>query len=117
MQTFEREAWAGTVADETLDIGTVLGLDTHGGVNAELVRALSGEHAGGIEFVEESLATEVAKDASLESRLHLPIQSTKPSRPKMLRNTANKPIAVRLGTLGRTNRGCREPCMWGLLPV
>ena len=58
MQPFERERRAGTVADETLDAGTVLGLDAHGGVDAEAARALPGEHAGGIEVVEESVATE-----------------------------------------------------------
>ena len=31
MQPFEREGRAGTVADETLDAGTVFALDGHGG--------------------------------------------------------------------------------------
>jgi hypothetical protein len=71
VQTFEREGRAGTVADESLDPGTVLGLDAHGGVDAEAARALPCEHAGGIELVEESLATEVAEDALLDDRLHV----------------------------------------------
>ena len=41
MQPFEREGWASKVADETLDPGTVLGLDAHGGVDAEAARALA----------------------------------------------------------------------------
>ena len=36
MQPFEREGRAGTVADEALDAGTVLGLDAHGGVQVAL---------------------------------------------------------------------------------
>ena len=71
VQTFEREGRAGTVADESLDPGTVLGLDAHGGVDAEAARALPCEHAGGVELVEESLATEVAEDALLDDRLHV----------------------------------------------
>jgi hypothetical protein len=71
VQTFKRERRAGTVANETLDAGPVLSLDAHGGVDTEPARALPGEHAGGIELVEKSVATEVAKDASLEDRLHL----------------------------------------------
>jgi hypothetical protein len=66
VQTFKRERRAGTVANETLDAGPVLSLDAHGGVDTEPARALPGEHAGGIELVEKSVATEVAKDASLE---------------------------------------------------
>jgi hypothetical protein len=68
---FEREGWAGAVADESLDPGTVLTLDAYGGVDAEAGRALPGEHAGGIELVEEFLAPEVAQDAFLDHRLHL----------------------------------------------
>jgi hypothetical protein len=60
VQPFEREGWAGAVADESLDPGPVLGLDAYGGVDAEA--ALPGKHAGGIELVEESLAPEVAED-------------------------------------------------------
>jgi hypothetical protein len=41
------------MADETLDPGTVLTLDAHGGVDAEPARALPGEHAGGVELVKE----------------------------------------------------------------
>ena len=66
-----RERRAGTVPDETLHPGTVFGLDTHRRVDAEPARALPGEHAGGIELVEKSVAAEVAEDASLEGRLHL----------------------------------------------
>jgi hypothetical protein len=61
----------GTVADETLDPGPVLGLNAHGSVDAEAARALPGEHTGGIEVVEESLATEVAEDAFLDDGLHM----------------------------------------------
>ena len=53
VQPFEREGWASKVADETLDPGTVLTLDAHGGVDAEPARALPGEHAGGVELVKE----------------------------------------------------------------
>jgi hypothetical protein len=66
VQPFEREGRTGTVADEALDARPVLALDARGGVDAEPARALPGEHAGGIELVEKSVATEVAKDASLE---------------------------------------------------
>ncbi len=65
MQAFERERRTSTVADETLDPRTVLGLDTHGGVDAEAARALpdppaaGARHAGGIELVEESLVRSV----------------------------------------------------------
>jgi hypothetical protein len=71
VQTFECEGRAGTVADETLDTGTILSLDAHGGVDAEPARALPGEHAGGVDLVEEFVATEVAEDAFLDDRLHL----------------------------------------------
>jgi hypothetical protein len=71
VEPFEREGWTGTVADEPLDAGTILGLDAHRRVDTEAARALPGEHAGGIELVEKSMAAEVAKDASLERRLHL----------------------------------------------
>jgi hypothetical protein len=71
VQPFEREGRAGTVADETLDARPVLALDAHRGVDAEPARALPGEHAGGIELVEESLATEVAEDVLLDDRLHV----------------------------------------------
>ena len=43
----------------------------HGGVDAEAARAPPGEHAGGVELVEESAAAEVAKDASLEDGFEL----------------------------------------------
>ena len=62
MQLFEREGRAGTVADQSLDAGTVLGLDAHGGIDAEAARALPGKHAGGIDLVEKSLAPEVAEE-------------------------------------------------------
>ena len=65
------EGRAGTVANESLDARPVLTLDAHGSVDAEAARALPGEHAGGVEFVEESVATEVAEDALLDDRLHL----------------------------------------------
>jgi hypothetical protein len=71
VQPFEREGWTGAVADETLDPGTVLTFDAHGGVDAEPARALPGEDAGGGDLVEQSVATEVAKDASLEDRFHM----------------------------------------------
>ena len=71
MQAFERERWASTVADESLDARPVLGLDAHGGVDAEATRALPGQHAGGIELVEQSLTPEVAEDAFLDDELHL----------------------------------------------
>ena len=71
MQAFERERRASTVADESLDARPVLGLDAHGGVDAEATRALPVEHAGGIELVEESLTPEVAEDAFLDDGLHL----------------------------------------------
>jgi hypothetical protein len=41
------------------------------GVDAEAARALPGEHAGGVELVQEPVATEVAEDPSLEGGLHL----------------------------------------------
>jgi hypothetical protein len=66
-----RERRTGTVADESLDTRPVLGLDAHGGVDAEATRALPVQHAGGIDFVEESLAPEVAENAFLDERLHL----------------------------------------------
>jgi hypothetical protein len=71
VQPFEREGWAATVANETLDARPVLALDAHRGVDAEPARALPGEHAGGIELVEESLATEAAEDVLLDDRLHV----------------------------------------------
>jgi hypothetical protein len=71
VQAFERERRASTVPDESLDARPVLGLDAHGGVDAEATRALPGQHAGGIDFVEESLTPEVAEDAFLDDRLHL----------------------------------------------
>jgi hypothetical protein len=71
VQPFEREGWTGTVTDETFDARPVFALDAHGGVDAEPARALPGQHAGGVELVEESLATEVAEDASLDDRLHM----------------------------------------------
>jgi len=37
---FDREGWATTVADETLDARPVLGLDAHGGVDPDAARAL-----------------------------------------------------------------------------
>jgi hypothetical protein len=71
VQAFERERRPSTVADESLDARPVLGLDAHGGVDAEPARALPVQHAGGIEVVEESLAPEVAEDAFLDEGLHL----------------------------------------------
>ena len=71
VQAFQRERRASTVADESLDARPVLGLDAHGGVDAEATRALPVQHAGGIDFVEESLTPEVAEDARLDDRLHL----------------------------------------------
>jgi hypothetical protein len=71
VKPLERERRPCTVADETLDPRTVLGLDTHGGVDDEAARALPGEHAYGVGLVEEVAAKEVAEDASLKSRLHL----------------------------------------------
>jgi len=71
VQAFERERRTGTVADESLDARPVFTLDAHGSVDAEPTRALPGEHAGGNELVEESLATEVAEDALLDHRLHV----------------------------------------------
>jgi hypothetical protein len=71
VQPFESEGWAGTEADEPLDAGPILSLDAHGSVNAEPARALPGEHAGGIELFEQSVATEVAEDALLDDRLHV----------------------------------------------
>ena len=62
MQAFERERRPSTVADESLDARPVLGLDVHGGVDAEPARALPVQHTGGIEVVEESLAPEVAEE-------------------------------------------------------
>jgi len=41
VQAFERERRTGTVADESLDARPVLGLDAHGGVDAEPARALA----------------------------------------------------------------------------
>jgi hypothetical protein len=70
-QPFEREGRAGTVADEAFDARPILALDTHRSVDAEPARALPGEHAGGVDLVEESVTTEVAKDTSLEDRLQL----------------------------------------------
>jgi hypothetical protein len=71
VQSFESERRAGTVTGEALDARAVLTLDAHGSVDAEAARALPAEHAGGVELVEEFLATEVAKDSSLEGRLQL----------------------------------------------
>ena len=71
MQAFERERRTSTVADESLDARPVLGLDAHGGVDAEATRALPVQHTGGIEVVEESLAPEVAEDAFPDDGLHL----------------------------------------------
>jgi hypothetical protein len=71
VQAFERERRASTVPDESLDARPVLGLDAHGGVDAEATRALPVQHTGGIELVEESLAPEVAEDAFLDDGLHL----------------------------------------------
>jgi hypothetical protein len=63
VQPFEREGWTGAVADETLDPGTVLTFDAHGGVDAEPARALPGEDAGGVDLVEKSVATEEGRVA------------------------------------------------------
>ncbi len=71
VQPLEREGRAGIVADETLDARPVFALDAHGGVDAEAARALPGQHPGGVELVEESLAPEVAEDALLDDRLQL----------------------------------------------
>ena len=78
VQTFERERRESTVADESLDARPVLGLDAHEGVLPHAMHASRGgpastlnppepcptrlrrvpRHAGGIDFVEESVATE-----------------------------------------------------------
>ena len=71
VQAFERERRASTVADESLDARPVFALDAHGSVDAEPARALPGQHTGGIELVEESLAPEVAQDPFLDDGLHL----------------------------------------------
>ena len=71
MQAFERERRTGTIADEALDARPILGLDAHGGVDAEATRALIVQHTGGIELVEDSLTPEVAEDAFLDDGPHL----------------------------------------------
>ena len=48
-----------------------LALDAHGRVDAEPPGALPREHAGSVELVQESVAAEVAKDASLEGGFEL----------------------------------------------
>jgi hypothetical protein len=69
VQPFERERLPGTVPDEALDAGAVLGFDAHGSVDAEPTGALPGEHACGVGLVEEVVAAEVAKDAGAERGL------------------------------------------------
>jgi hypothetical protein len=54
-----------------LDPRPVVGLDAHGGVDAQPARALPAEYAGSVGLVEEFVATEVAKDSSLGGRLQL----------------------------------------------
>jgi hypothetical protein len=71
VQSFECEGRAGTVAEETLDPDSVVGLDAHGSVDAEAAGALPGEHAGGVSLVEECVATEVAEGASLRGGFEL----------------------------------------------
>jgi hypothetical protein len=71
VQPLERERRARTISDEALDARTVFTLDAHGRVDAEPARALPREHAGGVEFGEESVAAEVAEDSSLEGGFEL----------------------------------------------
>jgi hypothetical protein len=71
VQAFEREGRPGTVADEALYARAVLALDAYGGVDAKPARALPREHASGVGLVQEPVAAEVAKDASLQDGFEL----------------------------------------------
>ena len=61
----------GTRTHEPLDARSVLSLDVHGGVDAEATGALPGEHAVGVDLVEQATAAEVAEDATLDGGLEL----------------------------------------------
>jgi hypothetical protein len=52
MKAFESEGWAGTIAQETLDTGTVVTLDAHRSIDTEPTGALPGEHVEGVELIE-----------------------------------------------------------------
>ena len=69
MESLEREGWAGTIAQEALEAGTVVTLDAHGSVDAEPTGSLPREHVAGVELIEEPVSAEVPKHAPLKDAL------------------------------------------------
>jgi hypothetical protein len=66
VEPVQREGRPGTVPDEALEVGAVVGLDTDGSVEAEATGAAPGAHVGGLVEVEEAPADEESEQAVLD---------------------------------------------------
>ncbi len=71
VEPFERERWTSTVSEQPFDACWVLALDADGRVDAESTGALPREHAVGVGFVEQAVASEVPEHAALDDVLEL----------------------------------------------
>ena len=58
MESLESEGRPGTVADQALEAGSVMALDTDAGVEAKTTTVIPGEHILGFVGLEEAVAPE-----------------------------------------------------------
>ena len=63
MESLESEGRPGTVADQALEAGSVMALDTDAGVEAKTTTVIPGEHILGFVGLEEAVAPKMAEDS------------------------------------------------------
>ena len=64
----QREGWAGTVPEQTLETGAVMGGDPHRPVQAEATGASPCEHVLGVRLGEQAAPNVEPQDPTLDSR-------------------------------------------------